>query len=127
VLLPGSVVGVGVDMVEVSRITALSERHPSFIERILTPRERALALTPSSIAGRWAAKEAVIKVLVDSRGLAWHECEVLKGAHGEPILEFSGAAAQAARDRGIDTWHASISHDGGMVIAMVVASHGGGA
>ena len=115
-------VGVGVDMVEVSRITALSQRYPSFVERILSPRERQLALTPSSIAGRWAAKEAVIKVLVDARGLGWHECEVLKGPHGEPILEFSGAAAEAAQRRGVDAWHVSISHDGGMVIAMVVAS-----
>ncbi len=120
-------VGVGVDMVEVSRITELSQRHPRFVDRILSPRERRLSLTPSSIAGRWAAKEAVIKVLVDSRGLSWHECEVLRGVHGEPILEFSGAAAQVALERGIDTWHLSLSHDGGMVIAMVVASRGGAA
>jgi holo-[acyl-carrier protein] synthase len=114
-------------MVEVSRITELSQRHPTLVDRILSPRERRLSLTPSSIAGRWAAKEAVIKVLVDSRGLSWHECEVLRGVHGEPILEFSGAAAHVALERGIDTWHVSISHDGGMVIAMVVASHGGSA
>jgi holo-[acyl-carrier protein] synthase len=111
-------------MVEVSRISALSQRYPTFVDRILSPRERQLALTPSSVAGRWAAKEAVIKVLVDVRGLSWHECEVLKGAHGEPIMEFSGATAEAARSRGIQAWHVSISHDGGMVIAMVVASQG---
>lgn len=61
-------------------------------------------------------------MLVDNRGLEWHDCEVLTGAHGEPSLRMSGTVDQAARARGISGWHLSLSHDGHLAIAMVVAS-----
>ncbi len=109
-------------MVDVARIGDVVDRRPSFVERILTERERALAVSPASIAGRWAAKEAVAKVLVDTRGLEWHDCEVLRGERGEPILVVSRTVEQAAISRGIAHWHVSISHDGGMAVAFVVAS-----
>lgn len=109
-------------MVDVARIADVVERRPTFLARILTEREQELAVTPASIAGRWAAKEAVAKVFIDTRGLAWHDCEILRGDRGEPVIVVTGSVEQAARDRGIAHWHLSISHDGGMAVAFVVAS-----
>ena len=82
------------------------------------------ATTPNS-AARWAAKEAVAKVLVDTGGLEWHDCQVVGGDHGQPHLLMRGSVELAARARGIDTWHVSLSHDGGMAIAFVVAARAG--
>ena len=65
------------------------------------------------------------KVLVDNRGLEWHHCEVLNGPHGEPVLALSATVAAAAAARGIDAWHLSLSHDGDMVVAFVIATRGG--
>ena len=93
---------------------------------MFTPAEVALCggdrLRTDSLAARWAAKEAVAKVLVDTGGLVWHDCEVLGGEHGQPRLVVRGTVADAARARGIDSWHLSLSHDGGMAIAFVVAT-----
>ncbi len=104
-------------------------RTPSIVARVFTPAEVALCggerLRTDSLAARWAAKEAVAKVLVDTGGLEWHDCEVLGGEHGQPRLEIRGTVADAARARGIDSWHLSLSHDGGMAIAFVIAAAGG--
>ena len=82
-------------------------------------------IRPTSLAARWAAKEAVAKVLVDTRGLAWHDCEVLVGDRGQPRIEVRGTVARAARNQGIDTWYVSLSHDGAMAVAFVVAARAG--
>ena len=124
--LPGSVVGIGVDVVDVRRLQRTLERTPGFAARVFTERERELSggarLRPSSLAARWAAKEAVVKVLVDSRGLEWHDCEVLNGDRGEPLLAMSGTVQAASTARGIGSWLLSLSHDGDMAIAFVVAT-----
>lgn len=126
--LPASVVGVGVDIVDVRRLRRTLERTPGFAARVFTERERDLSggatIRAASLAARWAAKEAVVKVLVDSRGLEWHDCEVLSGPRGEPILEMSGSVLAAAQARGIGAWLLSLSHDGDMAIAFVVATGG---
>jgi holo-[acyl-carrier protein] synthase len=92
---------------------------------VFTEREIASAgghrLRTESLAGRWAVKEAVAKVLVDTTGLAWHDCEVLNGERGQPLLVLSGSVERAAQDRGIARWLVSLSHDGHMAIAFVVA------
>jgi holo-[acyl-carrier protein] synthase len=93
---------------------------------VFTEREIELSggatLRAASLAGRWAAKEAVVKALVDSRGLQWHDCEVLNGPLGEPILQMAGTVLAASQGRGIDAWHVSLSHDGDMAIAFVIAT-----
>lgn len=123
--LPAKVVGIGVDLVDTRRFARVLERSPGLVGRVFTPREVALAgghrLRATSLAGRWAVKEAVAKVLVDTAGLQWHDCEVLAGEHGEPILCVQGTVQEAARARGIATWLVSLSHDGDMAIAFVVA------
>ena len=126
--LPGSVVGIGVDIVDVRRLKRTLERTPGFVARVFTARERELsggaALRPASLAARWAAKEAVVKVLVDSRGLEWHDCEVLNGSRGEPLFVMTGTVLAAAQARGIGAWQLSLSHDGDMAVAFVVATRG---
>jgi holo-[acyl-carrier protein] synthase len=126
--LPASVVGIGVDLVDVPRFVRTLERTPGFAARVFTDRERELsggsALRPASLAARWAAKEAVVKALVDSRGLEWHDCEVLNGPLGQPVLEMTGTVLAAAQARGIGAWHVTLSHDGDVAIAFVVATGG---
>lgn len=119
-------IGVGVDVVDVARFAAVLDRTPRLAMRVFTEREMALSgggtPRPSSLAARWAAKEAVAKVLIDNRGLSWHDCEVLSGPLGEPSLALTGTVLAAAHARGIDAWHLSLSHDGGMAIAFVLAT-----
>jgi holo-[acyl-carrier protein] synthase len=119
------VLGVGVDVVDTRRFGAVLARSPRLVTRVFTDREIQLSggdrIRPTSLAARWAAKEAVAKVLVDNRGLSWHDCEVLNGERGEPTLELSGTVLAAAQARGIDGWRISLSHDGDMAIAFVLA------
>jgi holo-[acyl-carrier protein] synthase len=117
------VVGIGVDLVDTGRFAAVLARTPRFAARVFTPAEIALSGgRPASLAARWAAKEAVAKVLVDNRGLQWHDCQILNGHRGDPRLDLTGTVAEAARSRGIDTWQISLSHDGDMAVAFVIAS-----
>jgi holo-[acyl-carrier protein] synthase len=120
------VVAVGVDIVDVRRFRAALSRTPGLVARVFTDREVALSggdtLRPASLAARWAAKEAVAKVLVDNRGLEWHDCEVVNGDLGEPILVITGTVERAAQALGIEAWHLSLSHDGDMAIAFALAT-----
>ena len=121
-------VGVGVDIVDVRRFRAAIARTPGLVARVFTDREIELSggasLRPSSLAARWAAKEAVAKVLVDNRGLEWHHCEVVNGDRGEPLLVVAGTVQRAAEALGIEAWHLSLSHDGDMAIAFALAVRG---
>ena len=121
--MPPSVVGIGVDIVDIARFEAVVARTPRLVERVFTPQEHA-GLAPRSLAARFAAKEAVAKVLVNTHGLQWHHCRVMTGEHGEPFLDIDGTVAQAAAALGIARWHLSLSHDGGHAIAYVIAESG---
>lgn len=120
-----TVVGIGVDLVDTVRFRTVLARSPRLERRVFSPRERdQVSDGPGrarSLAARWAAKEAVAKVLVDCRGLSWHDCEVLAGTGGAPRLHLTGTVLAAATSVGIGGWHLSLSHDGDMAIAFVVA------
>ncbi|CAB4947680.1 MAG: holo-ACP synthase [Actinobacteria bacterium] len=126
--LPASVVGIGVDIVDVARFAAVLDRTPTFVDRIFTTEEshsgEGRRRSAQSLAARFAAKEAVAKVLVRTHGLQWHHCEVTTDEHGNPSLRLTGTVDEAARALGISTWHLSLSHDGGHAIAYVVAEGG---
>ncbi|WP_285901311.1 holo-ACP synthase [Frankia sp. R82] len=115
-----AVVGIGVDVVDIARFTATLSRTPAIAMRLFTPAERALT-RPERLAARFAAKEAVAKVLGAPPGLEWHDAEVLPGLGGRPSLQVGGTVAAAAARFGIASWHLSLTHDGGVAIAMVVA------
>lgn len=112
------IVGVGVDVVEVARLTAALARTPTLRDRLFTPTEQ-LAARPESLAGRFAAKEAVAKVL-GAPGLPWTDAEVVTEDNGRPVLVVHRAVAEAAAAMGITRWHLSLSHDAGIATAFVV-------
>ena len=113
-------------MVDTERFASVIARTPGLVTRVFTQREVEECggenLRAASLAARWAAKEAVAKVLVDNRGLSWHDCEVITGPLGEPSLALKETVAAAAAARGIGRWLLSLSHDGHMAVAFVVAS-----
>jgi holo-[acyl-carrier protein] synthase len=113
------IVGIGVDMAEISRVAAALERTPSLAERLFTESERQRPL--HSLAGYFAAKEAVAKALGAPPGLVWTDAVISNDVHGRPLLATYGTVAAAAAELGVATWHLSISHDGGFCIAMAVA------
>ena len=113
------IIGVGVDVVDIRRFAATLARTPRLAERLFTPAERGLPL--SSLAARFAAKEALAKALGVPEGLRWHDAEVVPEASGRPGLLLTGTVAAAAAAAGVQRWHLSLSHDGDLATAMVVA------
>ena len=113
------IVGIGVDICEVARLERAITRHPRLATRLFTPAERDRPVV--SLAARFAAKEAVAKALGSPGGMNWQNCEVRTGERGEPLLHVTGTVAAAAERLGIDRWHLSLSHDGGMALAYVIA------
>ncbi|RJL23561.1 holo-ACP synthase [Bailinhaonella thermotolerans] len=116
------IVGIGVDVVDIERFRASLERTPSLAARLFTEGERGLPAR--SLAARFAAKEAVAKALGAPPGLRHLDAEVRVGEHGRPELAVSGAVARVAAERGVARWHLSLSHDGGVAVAYVIAEGG---
>ena len=114
-----AVIGVGIDVVHIERFGASLSRTPGLGQRLFTPLELERPL--ASLAARFAAKEAVAKALGAPTGLHWHDCEIVTDPDGRPWLTVSGTVAAAAAERGVSRWHLSLSHDGGIASAMVVA------
>lgn len=119
------IVAVGIDVVLVARFARALERTPLLADRLFTESERVTPSghprSPESLAARFAAKEAVAKALGAPTGLSWHDCEVVADPDGRPWLTVCGTVAAAAAERGVSRWHLSLSHDGGIASAMVVA------
>jgi len=112
------ILGHGIDIVETSRIQKLVENHgPHFLDRVFTADEQAYcSKNPKRyfehLAGRFAAKEAVLKVIGTGwrGGIAWTDIEVYKELSGQPKVRLSGECDRIAREMGISRWHLSISH-----------------
>lgn len=108
----------GIDAVEIERIADVIERHGDrFLARVYSAEERRIAVdsgeaAPQFYAGRFAAKEAVLKALGTgySQGLAFHEVEVLRNPNGAPRLVLHGAARKRADELGIAKILVSITH-----------------
>ncbi|SIN20744.1 holo-ACP synthase [Micromonospora cremea] len=119
------IVAVGIDVVLVDRFARSLARTPLLADRLFTGAERHTRSgnprSPESLAARFAAKEAVAKALGAPAGLSWHDCEIVPDPDGRPRLMVSGTVAAAAVERGVNRWHLSLSHDGGIASAMVVA------
>jgi holo-[acyl-carrier protein] synthase len=113
-----AIFGHGIDIVETARIAKLIKEHGEhFLNRIFTPAEQQYCnagkrRSLEHYAGRFAAKEAVLKVLGTGwRGaIAWTDIEITKDASGQPRIKLSGECARLATEMGIFKWHVSISH-----------------
>ena len=119
------IVGVGIDVVPVERFGEALERTPGLAERLFTDAELT---TPSgarrsaeSLAARFAAKEALAKALGAGGGMAWTDAEVSTDDRGAPEISVRGTVAERAASLGVSRWHVSMSHDGGIAAATVVA------
>ena len=109
--------GIGTDIIECLRIAQMIERHGEvFINRVYTPHEIQYCSTRKAAtqhyAGRWAAKEAVLKSLGTGwvKGISWRDIEVQSTESGKPTIHLSGGALQASERRGIHKILISISH-----------------
>jgi holo-[acyl-carrier protein] synthase len=114
----------GVDLIEIARIEEVIARHGKhYLERIYTPAElEYCGKRTESLAGRFAAKEAVAKALGSGIGDAsWVEIEVLGDEQNAPTLTLHGNAEQKAKELGLTTWSVSISHSESHSVAFVVA------
>jgi holo-[acyl-carrier protein] synthase len=113
----------GVDLIEISRIEEVVARHGKhYLERIYTPAElEQCGQRTESLAGRFAAKEAVAKALGCGIGdVGWKEIEILGDEQHAPVLTLHGVAKQLAADLGMKNWSVSISHSQSHSVALVV-------
>ena len=119
-----SALATGVDLVEIERLKEVIQRHGErFLQRVFTPQElEEVGGNIASLAGRFAAKEAVSKALGTGIGpVSWREIEVLRGSQRQPVLRLYGSAAILAQQRELNKWSISLSHTGSYAIALVVA------
>ena len=129
-LVPPGTTELGIDIIKVDRIRATLERFGTrFSRRVLTPNEqRYVRDRPETLAGRWAAKEAVSKVLgLGVRGIGWRDIEIERLPTGQPAVRLHGRAAQRAEQLGMARIAVSISHEAeyAVAIAFGIRSAGG--
>jgi holo-[acyl-carrier protein] synthase len=112
-----AIVGIGTDIVECLRIAQMIERHGElFITRVYTPLEieycQSRKQATQHFAGRWAAKEAVLKALGTGwrRGISWRDVEVRNLRSGSPTISLYGGAQEFMNQAHIAQIMISISH-----------------
>lgn len=122
------ILGIGTDIVECLRIAKMIERHGElFVARVYTEHEirycAARKAATQHYAGRWAAKEAVLKALGTGwvKGIGWRDVEVQNAPSGAPLVRLRGAARDVLQRLGADRVHLSISHCRSHATAYAVA------
>jgi holo-[acyl-carrier protein] synthase len=118
---PDSIPELGVDIIRVARIRQALERYGTrFVRRVLTPAEAAYVRSNAErFAGRWAAKEAVSKVLgLGVRGVGWRDIEVVRLPTGQPAVRLSGRAGARAEQLGMGRIALSITHEREYAVAV---------
>jgi holo-[acyl-carrier protein] synthase len=113
------IIGVGIDVVDMTRFAEALQRTPGLAERLFTNYERALPF--ASQAARFAAKEALAKAFGAPGYLYWLDVEVVREADGRPVLVMRGTVAERATALGVTSCHVSMSHDAGIASAVVIA------
>ncbi|MBA3480477.1 MAG: holo-ACP synthase [Pirellulales bacterium] len=126
--MSSQIIGIGTDIIECLRIAQMIERHGElFIRRVYTEHEIAYCSTKKAAtqhyAGRWAAKEAVLKALGTGwvRGISWRDVEVRNKIGGAPTVALRGGAKEVLERSGIARMHISISHCRSHAIAYAIA------
>jgi holo-[acyl-carrier protein] synthase len=123
-----SIIGLGTDIIETVRIGEMIEKHgETFLTRVYTAKEVSYCQQrreyTQHFAGRWAAKEAVMKTLGTgwARGITWTDIEVVTAASGQPCIALHGQAAEIAKERGIAAVLITISHCRAYAVASAIA------
>jgi len=122
------IVAHGIDLVDCPRIEQMVQRHGErFVTRVFTAAERAYAGANKNeiekLAGRFAAKEAILKLLGTGwRGkIAWTDIEIINNAAGQPQVSLGGEVKKIADSLGIKHISVSITHTANFAIASAVA------
>ncbi|MEO5918269.1 MAG: holo-ACP synthase [Candidatus Limnocylindrales bacterium] len=118
---PAGTTELGIDIIKVDRIRRSLARFGSrFSNRVLTPSEqRYVRDRPETFAGRWAAKEAVSKVLgLGVRGIGWRDIEIERLPTGQPAVRLHGRAERRAEQLGMERIAVSISHEDDYAVAI---------
>jgi holo-[acyl-carrier protein] synthase len=118
---PPETTELGIDIIRVSRIKdSLARFGDRFTQRVLTPAEAAYVRgRPETMAGRWAAKEAVSKVLgLGVRGIGWRDIEIERLPTGQPAVKLHGRAERRAEQLGMGRVAVSISHESDYAVAI---------
>ena len=119
--VPPGTTELGIDIIKVERIRhSLARFGARFSGRVLTPAEqRYVRDRPETFAGRWAAKEAVSKVLgLGVRGIGWKDIEIERLPTGQPAVRLHGRAERRAEQLGMDRIAVSISHESDYAVAI---------
>jgi len=119
--VPPGTTELGIDIIRVERIaTSLARFGERFTNRVLTTGEqRHVRGRPETMAGRWAAKEAISKVLgLGVRGIGWRDIEIERLPTGQPSVRLHGRAAARAEQLGMARIAVSISHESEYAVAI---------
>ena len=121
------IVGLGLDIAEIDRITTALTRHgAAILERLYTPTEVAYCESHKNkferYAARFAAKEAAMKALGTgwTRGVRWRDIEVANAPGGKPTLRLQGVAREFAEKLGVKNISLTITHSGNLALAQVI-------
>jgi holo-[acyl-carrier protein] synthase len=119
------ILGLGVDISEIGRMERALARHPTMRERVFTAEERAYcdskARPAESYAGRFAAREAVVKALGGYRGKRWQDISVTRSSSGAPAIRLTGNAKARADMLGITQVLITFTHERTHAVAFAVA------
>ncbi len=123
------IVSLGLDLTRIERLEeTVARRGDRFLERVFTEGERSYCEARARrrfthYAGRFAVKEAVMKVLGTgwARGVRWRDIEVVRAPGAAPTVQLHGRSAAIAAERGIARIHITITHDAGIAAAVAVA------
>ena len=122
------ILGLGVDICEIERMERALGRHPTMRARVFTAEERTYCDTKArpaeSYAGRFAAREAVIKALGGYRGRRWQDISVTRAPSGAPSIRLEGNAKARADALGISDVLITFSHERTNAVAFAVAVSG---
>jgi holo-[acyl-carrier protein] synthase len=126
------IISIGIDIIEVRRVSEVLARTPRFTERVFTARERAYcdsrgAVSAQHYAARFAAKEAALKAFQTgwTDGIAWQDVEVSARDNGAPLLIFHGRVRELYEQSGATAAHLSLSHTTEHAIAQVILERAG--
>ena len=122
------IVAHGIDLVDCPRIEQMIQRHGKrFVDRVFTAAEQAYDRANKNeiekLAGRFAAKEAVLKLIGTGwRGkIAWTDIEIINNASGQPGVTINGEVKRIADELGIEQISVSITHTANFAIASAIA------